>query len=159
PETGNSVAATLAGHTDWVRTLAVWQNADRTVLISGSYDKTIRVWDGETGAPVGSPLEGPGRVGALTVWTENDGGGRLAAAGDDGTIRMWNLDTLESLGEPLIGHSGGIWALTKCEMGDRVWLASAGQDGSVWLWDPRTRHAIRTMEIGPVAIWGLSDFP
>jgi len=36
----------LNGHSDWVRSLAVLQDGS---LASGSYDKTIRIWDTKTG--------------------------------------------------------------------------------------------------------------
>lgn len=161
PVTGTAVGQPLTGHTGWVRALAIWQDGARTLLVSGSYDGTIRVWNAETGEMIGGPLIGhTGRVCALATWTAADGGARLASAGSDGVICLWDLESLASIGDPLGGHAAGIWALCSWSVpGVGVRLASAGQDGSVRLWDPESGHAVRTIEIGPVAIWGISDAP
>ena len=61
--TTGSQTATLTGHTDWVTSLAF--SSDGTSLVSGSYDKTIKIWDVQTGChglcarlTVGGFLEG-----------------------------------------------------------------------------------------------------
>ncbi|KAI0310253.1 hypothetical protein OF83DRAFT_1272573, partial [Amylostereum chailletii] len=46
----------LRGHTSSVTSVAC--SPSGTHIISGSYDKTIRIWDAETGHAVGQPLEG-----------------------------------------------------------------------------------------------------
>jgi WD40 repeat protein len=38
---------TLTGHSDWISSLAVLKSGD---LASGSYDKTIKIWDSSTGS-------------------------------------------------------------------------------------------------------------
>ena len=45
-------AGTLRGHTDVVTTVAF--SRDGTRIVSGSEDKTVRIWDVETGAEVSS---------------------------------------------------------------------------------------------------------
>jgi WD40 repeat protein len=161
PERGEPIGEPLTGHAGLVRALAVWHDADRTLLVSGSYDQTIRIWDGETGAALDEPFTGHhGQVATLTMWTAPDGGARLASAGSDGVVHLWNLESRTQFGVPLAGHVAGIWALTSWSdprFGAR--LASAGHDGSVRLWDPELGHAVRTIEIGPVTIWGQSDAP
>ena len=46
----------LRGHDHWV--VSVSWSPDGTRLASGSIDKTVRLWDASTGAPIGSPLKG-----------------------------------------------------------------------------------------------------
>ena len=44
---GWQVLKVLDGHTDCVRAVAI--STDGTKIVSGSYDKTVRVWSMETG--------------------------------------------------------------------------------------------------------------
>ena len=43
---------TLTSHTRTVAAVAVGRAGDRDVIVSGGYDKTVRVWDAVTGEPV-----------------------------------------------------------------------------------------------------------
>ncbi|MGW0085335.1 P-loop NTPase fold protein [Streptomyces sp. NPDC003393] len=162
PETGEPVGADMAGHTAWARALAVW-TTDQGVpaLASAGFDAVVRIWDPETGAAVGGPLTGhTARIGALTAWQDTDGAIRLATGSDDDTVRVWDPQTRTSAGDPLVGHTSGVWALTSwtTPSGDPR-IASAGYDGTVRLWNPRTGEAVRTIETGPVTLWGMSDAP
>jgi WD40 repeat protein len=55
-ETGAAVGEPLIGHTHLISSIAF--SPDGTQIVSGSWDKTIRVWNVETGAAVGEPLIG-----------------------------------------------------------------------------------------------------
>ena len=60
----------------------------RPVVVSGSNDATVRIWDAATGAPVGDPFTGH------TDWVNAVGFGQLdgrpviISAGDDGAVRL-----------------------------------------------------------------------
>ncbi|SFY49493.1 P-loop NTPase fold protein [Streptomyces sp. F-1] len=162
PETGTAVGAEMAGHTAWARALAVWTTEQgMPALASAGFDAVVRTWDPETGAAVGSPLTGhTARIGALTNWQDTDGAIRLASGSDDDTVRLWDPLAQDSAGDPLVGHTSGVWALTSwtTPSGDPR-IASAGYDGTVRLWNPQTGEAVRTIETGPVTLWGMSDAP
>jgi WD40 repeat protein len=162
PETADLVGTPMAGHTAWARALAVWTASDGSpALASAGFDATVRTWAPETGAATGATLTGhTARIGALTGWRGSDGGIRLASGSDDDTIRLWDPRSGTSDGEPLVGHTSGVWALTSwvTPSGDAR-IASAGYDGTVRLWNPRTGEAVRTIETGPVTLWGMSDAP
>ena len=55
-QTGEKILCPLTGHTH--RVTGVSWSPDSTRLASGSLDKTVRLWDASTGAPIGSPLRG-----------------------------------------------------------------------------------------------------
>ncbi|WP_460368148.1 P-loop NTPase fold protein, partial [Actinocorallia lasiicapitis] len=156
----DTVLATLTGHTDWARSLTSWQGP-RPGLASSSFDHTVRVWWPEPTGFEAVELAGhSARVGCVTGWLDAEGRPFLASGSDDDSIRVWSAEEGRPLGEPLLGHTSGIWAITSWsteQTGPR--LASAGYDGTVRLWDPMAGVAIRTIEVGPVAMWGLSDAP
>jgi WD40 repeat protein len=64
-------------------------SADGQWLASGSWDKTIKIWNVETGQEVQS-LSGHDRPVYAVAY---DAGGRwLASGSEDGTIKLWRLD-------------------------------------------------------------------
>jgi WD40 repeat protein len=78
----------LKGHSDLVRTVVF--SPDSKLLASGSYDRTIRLWDVKTGTPC-SKLEGH-EASIHTVIFSPDGQ-LLASGSDDGIIRLWDAKT------------------------------------------------------------------
>jgi WD40 repeat protein len=60
------------------------------VIVSGSRDQTVRVWDLASGAPIGKPLSGhTGAVRAVAAG-ELAGCPVIVSGGDDGTLRVWD---------------------------------------------------------------------
>ena len=163
PDTRAAAGPVLTGHDGCVRTLVAWSGPDgQPRLASGGFDGTVRIWDPVTGRALGRPLTGHGgRVASLAVWTDRHGGRRLASAGgDDGLIMRWDPETGTAVGPPLRGHGVGVWTLSAwTEPGEGPRLASSGYEGAVRLWDPEEGTALRTIEVGPVTTWGISDAP
>ena len=78
-------------------------------IATGSYDKTIRIWDIETGATVGNPLMGHTDCVQSVAYSLN---GRCIISGsDDMTIRIWDAETGAPIGRPLEGHTGVVWTV------------------------------------------------
>ncbi len=73
---------TLTGHGEGVWSVAF---ASNNVLASGSDDKTIRLWDANTGYLL-KTLEGH-LVNVLQVTFDSNN--LLASGSDDGTIKLW----------------------------------------------------------------------
>jgi WD40 repeat protein len=104
------------GHTDGVESVAY--SPDGQHIISGSYDNTIRIWDAETGAPVGDPLVGH-TYGVRSVAYSPDGQHIISGSGH-GTIRIWNAETGAPVGKPLVGHISGVRSVAHSPDGKNI---------------------------------------
>eukprot|EP01038_Epipyxis_sp_PR26KG_P015920 gene15920-21600_t len=95
----DSMLMKLESHTDRVTFVSFSPNGRR--LVSGSWDKSIRIWDVETGE---SLLMFNGHSGAVYSVSFSPDGMRIVSAGSlDKSIRIWDVETGESL-LMLIGH-------------------------------------------------------
>ena len=81
-------------------------------IASGSFDKTVRIWDAASGAPVGSPLSGHDDW-VLSVCFSPDGK-KIASSGTDKTVRIWDTATGAAVGSPLRGHRYDPFPFIEC---------------------------------------------
>ncbi|WP_152610946.1 WD40 repeat domain-containing serine/threonine protein kinase [Amycolatopsis sp. MJM2582] len=127
---------------------------DGRLLASGGGDKTVRLWNPETGQPIGEPLVGHTKQ-VLTVAFSPDGR-LLASAGPDKTIRLWNPATGQPVGEPLKEHPGNGIHPGVCVVAfspDGRLLATGCTDKTIRLWNPATGQPVGrrlTGHTGPV---------
>jgi WD40 repeat protein len=66
-----------------------------------SYDKTIRIWDAETGDAVGQPLKG--HTDSIHSVAYSPNGQYIISGSCDKTIRTWDAETGAAVGQPLEG--------------------------------------------------------
>ena len=78
-------------------------------IISGSSDRTIRIWDAETGAIVGNPLNGH----TDWVWSVacSPNGRHIISGSRDRTIRIWDAETGAAVGNPLERNTLLVWSV------------------------------------------------
>ena len=96
--------------------------------MTGSSDKTVRMWDIQTGECVYVLLGHKGPVHTLAMSPD---GRFCASAGQDTSILLWDLATGNLL-RTLSGHEGIVWSLDfSCE---GAALVSGSNDESVCVW-------------------------
>ena len=82
---------------------------DGKTVLTGSEDKTARLWDAATGQPLGPPLTHQGPVMAVAFSPD---GKTVLTGSDDKTARLWDAATGQPLGPPLThqgrGHGRGV---------------------------------------------------
>ena len=82
---------TLEGHTSYVNGVAVFLLPDGTPrALSGSDDKTVRVWDPVAGKALHTLQGHTGQVLGVAAFTLPDGTPRAVSGSDDCTVRVWN---------------------------------------------------------------------
>ncbi|KAL5185326.1 Transcription initiation factor TFIID subunit 5 [Glycine soja] len=101
-------------------------------IATGSSDKTVRLWDVQSGECVRVFIGHRSMILSLAMSPD----GRYMASGDeDGTIMMWDLSSGCCV-TPLVGHTSCVWSLAfSCE---GSLLASGSADCTVKFWDVTT---------------------
>jgi WD40 repeat protein len=130
-------ARTLAGHKDWVYAVAF--SPDGKTLASGSYDRTIRLWNVATGA--NRVLRGHGR--SINSVAYSPDGKWLASGGDDASVRLWDA-IRGTVKHKLRGPDYAIYSVAFSPTSDR--LAAAGKDRTVFVWDVHSGDLLYTLE-------------
>ncbi|PBL02247.1 WD40 repeat-like protein [Armillaria gallica] len=134
------VPLVLRGHSAGVNTVAI--SEDSTLVISGSDDMTIRVWDAKTGRLVMDPLVGHTEWVASIAFSKYDS--RIVSGADDKTIRVWDAKTGKTLLGPLEGHSDMINYIAISP--DGTCIASGSDDNTIRLWDAETGDSVMELK-------------
>jgi WD40 repeat protein len=133
--------ATLSGHNGLFASVnAVAIAPDGKILASGSDDRTVRLWNVQTGKEIGilSGHEKPVRTVAFHPHTANI----LASGGCDRTIRIWDVAERQLI-RTWIGHRHQVNAIAFSPDGSI--LASGSADKTIKLWEFETGNPIATL--------------
>ncbi|KAF7982120.1 hypothetical protein HWV62_29841 [Athelia sp. TMB] len=119
------------GHTGWVVSVAFSPDGRR--IASGSYDRSVRVWDAETGALIAGPFEG--HTDYVTSIAFSPDGQRIASGSDDGSVRVWHAETGALFAGPFEHNISNVYVMSVAFSPDGRIIASGLGDGTVQLWD------------------------
>ncbi|HET7016172.1 MAG TPA: caspase family protein, partial [Streptosporangiaceae bacterium] len=162
----------LSGHQRYVDCVAAAILDGHPVAVTGSWDKTAKIWDLTTQQQIGQELQTETTISSVAVGEFEDY--TLAMTGCvDGSVRIWDLSSAQEYGAPLIGHTNRITAIAIRRFADRSVVLTASGDGTARVWDLRSRtqigkpftthrRSVRAAALGeldgrPIAITGGDD--
>jgi WD40 repeat protein len=122
-EAGAIKPHTLEGHTSTVWALAVGLDGK---VYSGSHDKTIMVWSGESGAHLQTLTGHTDTVRAVTVGLD----GNIYSGSDDRTVRVWSGASGAHV-RTLVGHTTRVLVL-EVGLDGKIYSGSADKTIRVW---------------------------
>jgi WD40 repeat protein len=141
---------TLKGHSHAVKSIAFNQIPPTPlkkgdtggILASGSWDKTIKLWDVNTGKEICTLTGHQLQVSSVAFSPD---GKLLASTSFDRTIRLWKLSEGVK-NRPHYTFLGHAWAvLTVAFSPDGKMLVTGSEDNTIKLWDLSTGQLIRTL--------------
>jgi WD40 repeat protein len=150
--TGQTSGTTGAGHTAEVSGVAF--NRDGTILASGSYDRTVRLWNPATQKRIGQPFEGQ-RGQLMTVALSPDGK-IVASGGYDQTVQLWSTTTRKTIAI-LHGQTGRVNSVAFSPNGKL--LASGSDDDTVLLRDAATRARVKFIHAHSGGVFAVAFSP
>ena len=128
---------TLVGHTNYVRSVA-W-SPDRSQIVSGSWDNTVRIWNATTGN-LTRTLNGHTNSVNSVAWSPDSS--QIASGSYDNTVRIWDAATGENT-RTLNGHTRSVESVAWSPDGSQI--VSGSWDNTVRIWNAATGNLARTL--------------
>lgn len=130
---------TLPGHSSFVNSLAI--SPDGKILASGSWDKTIKIWNLETTELLGTLTGHSDRVNSVAISYD---GKMLVSGSSDETIKFWNLHN----GDLLCTFPGHSMEVNSVAINPKrqIIASCGGADNTIKLWNLRTGELLRTLK-------------
>jgi len=149
------VIATLAGHADYVRSLAFSPDGKLLAAAGGPCQQNgeIKIWD-VASRTLARTLKGHKDCIYSAAWSPD---GKLLASGSyDKSVKLWDAATGTEV-KTLQDHIDAVFAVAFSPDGKR--LASASQDRTVKIWDVATGQRLYTLSDASDGLTGLSYSP
>jgi hypothetical protein len=151
PQSRSACLMTLAGHTSGVEACAF--SSDGSRIVSASFDKTLKLWDAQTGAELAT-LEG--HAGSVNACAFSPDGRRIVSGSDDETLKLWDAHT----GAELATFAGHTWSVNACSFSpDGCRIVSASRDNTLKLWDAQTGAELATLAGHTSWVWACAFSP
>ncbi|OBT69729.1 hypothetical protein VE03_00856 [Pseudogymnoascus sp. 23342-1-I1] len=110
------------------------------LVVSCSRDKTVRLWNTDTGA---APQTFEGHTDCVNSAAFSPDGKQVVSCSVDKTVQLWDANTGAAL-HTLKGHTAAVYSAAFSPDGKQV--VSCSRDKTVRLWDANTGAALQTLE-------------
>ncbi|MEO9127405.1 MAG: hypothetical protein ABI262_22370, partial [Microcoleus sp.] len=142
---------TLAAHSDSVRAVAI--APDGLTAISASWDKTLKIWDTQTGRELKTLTGHSDWVCAVAI--APDGKTAISASWDN-TLKIWDTETGREL-KTFTSHSNPVTAVAIAPDGKTA--ISASWDKTLKIWDTETGRELKTLTGHSDAVFAVAIAP
>jgi len=129
-------------HTDWVSSVKFFQDAKNALVVSASWDKTIKVWDNQTMSLRHTFVGHKAQINSLDIAPTTC---YLASGGRDGQAFIWNLLEGKVLGQTEVDCPINVVAFAP----KKYWLV-LGTEKGIKVWDIPSRKFIHEITATPL---------
>ncbi|KAL8713559.1 MAG: hypothetical protein Q9220_002421 [cf. Caloplaca sp. 1 TL-2023] len=138
-------SSAIPGHGEPILTTS-FASASSSRLVTGSSDKTARIFDTDTGTPLHT-LKGHTDSVLVVSWSPDDT--MIATGSMDNTVRLWDPKTGQALGKHLKGHTKWVrslaWEPYHLRQSSSSRLASSSKDTTIRIWDTGAQNILYTL--------------
>jgi WD40 repeat protein len=131
---------TITGHSQLVLSVAI--SPDGLTLVSGSRDKTIKIWNLRSGNLLRTLGGHTSDVNSVAI--SRDGQTLISGSGDH-TIQVWNLNN-GTLLRTLSGHADWVTSVAISRDGQTL-VSSGGRDRTIKIWNLSNGTLLRTLSV------------
>jgi WD40 repeat protein len=122
-----SLVRTLEGHTGIIHNCAI--SPDASYIVSGSWDKTLKIWDAATGKERATLKGHTAKIDACAISPD---GSYIVSGSEDKTLKIWDAAT----GKERVTLRGHTSMLSDCAISpDGSFVVSAGADKILMIWE------------------------
>ncbi len=150
PHSPGNLLYVYRGHSDSVTSVTWSPNGDR--IASGSYDRTVQVWDAANGGHI-YIYHGHNKRVTCVAWSPD--GTRIASGSDDSTVQVWNAVNGSHI-YTYRGHSDDVHRVTWSP--DSTRIASGSNDHTVQVWNAHDGSQV-LIHRDPIYVWALAWSP
>jgi len=137
PRISDACLMTIAGHSELVACCGYSPDGHR--IVSASHDRTLKIWNVESGLEV-TTLSGHSR--GVTACAYSPDAKRIVSSSWDNRLKIWDAESGLELAT-LAGHSKGVLSCAYSPDGKRI--VSASGDHTLKLWEAETGAPVATL--------------
>jgi len=138
-EKESALLAKFKPHRRAIYSIAV--SKDKKKVFSASIDKTIKIWDLETGSLIKTLKGHNAEINCIILIDEKN---QLISGSEDGTIKIWNLETYEVENEIENEDEEPIFDIAITP--NKKYIVFTSEDKKIRIWDILRNRHVRTLE-------------